>query len=202
MTSKIQWVALVAVAIIVIASCLLLSTKSVFSAAATDIQNTVYSGIVAGQLFIGGTTNASAVGQAVSAGSCNTGIYAASTTLFGVQSPFSATSTATLIITGLGQATTSTLTVGTSTVATGQTSTSVSATLANEQIATTSTFTSYSGITVGSVGYVNPGAGTFRTIQVGPSDFVVGQATSTATLIGATNYTPGLTCTYKILWSI
>lgn len=169
-------------------------------ASATDVQNTVYSGLVTLQTFVGGSTAASSVGTTVSTGTCNAGSYAASSTLFAVASPFTATSTATLqVITGTGQATTSTLLVGTSTLSTGV-PTTIGGTLVNATISTSTPFWTSGGVLAGSAGYNSPGANTFRTIVVGPSEFVVGEATSTATGVGAAQYTPGVSCTYKIEW--
>lgn len=168
--------------------------------AASDVQNTVYSGLVAAQLFIGGTTAASSVGATVSSGTCNAGSYAASSTQFAVQNPFGATSTATLFtVSGTGQSTSSSLLIGTSTQSTGILST-VSPTLVNVTVATSAPFFVAGGVTVGSTGYLSSGANTFRTVVVGPTDYIVGFSTSTATGAGAAQYTPGITCAYKIEW--
>jgi len=200
MTSKAQWVALVAVAIIAIGGYFFPQTKAIFGNAATDIQNTVYSGLTTAQLFIGNGSVAGSIGSTISTGSCNAGAYAASSTLFAVANPFNATSTVTLqVISGTGQATTSSMLVGTSTASTGI-ATTLGGTLANFSAATTSPFWVSGGVTVGSAGYTSAGANTFRTIVVSPSEFVVAEATSTATAGGAAAYTPGVACTYKLEW--
>lgn len=205
MSSKIQWVALVAVLIIAIGAYMFpTQTKEVMTnvgSSASDIQNTLYSGIVTTQMFIGGTTAASSIGTVVSTGSCNTGAYAASTTEFAIANPFNATSTVILqVIAGTGQATTTTFQVGTSTASTGIVSTTISPTMANFSAATTSPFWVSGGITVGSAGYLSAGANTFHTIVLSPNEFVVGFATTTATGGGASAFTPGVACTYKLEW--
>lgn len=190
------------VAILVIALGVLYFTKTnhTFGNSAPDVQNTVYSGIVAPQIFLGNTTAAGSIGSIASTGSCNAGSYAASSTLFAVANPFAATSTVTLqVISGTGQATTTSLAVGTSTTATGV-ATTIGGTLANISAGTTTPFWTSGGVTVGSAGYVSAGANTFRTIVVGPNDFVVAVGTSTATGAGAANYSPGLSCAYKMEW--
>lgn len=154
-------------------------------------------------LILGGAVTGPNIGsfiqEAPSIGSCNTG----TSTLFLVANPFSATSTVTVqTFSAQGNATTSTLLIGTTTKTTGQSvvSSDVSATMVNTTIATgTQAFTS-SGITVGpGTGYTSAGAGTFRTIVLGPNESVAAYATSTATGAGAANYSPAFTsCTYKL----
>lgn len=175
-----------------------------FGNSAGDVQNTVFSGVVAPQWFLGNNSTLGSIGEIPSTGSCNSGTYAASSTLFAVANPFSATSTATFqSVVGTGQATTSTFLVGTSTLSVGLVASNVSATFVNAGVATGTQFFTSPGISVGpGTGYLAPGTGTFRTVVVGPGEFVVGQATSTATGVGAANYTPGLTCTYKIRWTL
>ena len=198
MGNKILSIGVLVAIVIAITGLFFPQSKSVFGAAVTDVQNSVYSGLSTAQLFVGGSTAGTAVGTIVSTGSCVTG----TSTVFAVANPFAATSTVELIsLTVTGQATTSTLLVGTSTASTGLSSTSVSPTLANMTISTTTPNFTAGGNLVGSAGYVSPGANTFRAIVVGPSDFVAGQATSTATGSGAAGYTPGLTCSYKLRWT-
>lgn len=171
--------------------------RNAFGTAASDVQNTVYSGIVTAQLFVGGSTPASSIGQATAFGTCNSGIYAASSTLFSVQNPFNATSTVTVqVVSGMGQATSSSLQVGTSTASVGLTS-GVTAFI-NATVATSAPFWISGGVQVGSAGYNTAGANTFRTIVIGPNEFVDGYSTSTATGGGANSYVPGLTCSYKL----
>jgi hypothetical protein len=201
MTSKLQWLALVAVAIIAFGGWFFPQTRTAFGAAVTDIQNSVYSGISVPQFFLGGNSTATSIGETVSTGSCNSGAYAASSTLFAVANPFTSTSTATMqVISGTGQATTSVMLVGTSTTSTGITSTTVSPSFMNAQVATSAAFVTNPGILSGSLGYLSPGASTIRTVSIAPGDFIVGQATSTTSGMG-TNYSPGLTCAYKIRWT-
>lgn len=135
-----------------------------------------------------------------SIGTCAT---TATSTAFDVPNPTGATSTATvLIMTSQGQATSTALNVGTTTLASGLTSTSPGQSLmAGAVIATSSQATIVSGqSTMLGTGQVSAGAGTVKTIAVGPNESIGGYATSTYGGVGALNYTPGLACTYKIKW--
>ncbi len=166
-----------------------------------------------GHEFLGGNTRSTALETQETVGSCGEDVtsvagysginYAASSTLFGLQNPYAATSTATLnILNATGQATTTTLEVGTSTTATGIASATISPTFVNASVATTAPATFTPGVSVGSLGFESAGTGTFKTVQVGPKDYIVAYATSTATGAGAANYIPGLVCSYKIKWEI
>lgn len=165
--------------------------------AVTSTGNMVVS---SGETFTQGSLNSEVI-----SGTCNAGAYAASSTLFAIANPFNATSTATFDdIYGTGQATTSQLLVGTSTLSSGLASTNVSASFINNttmanSVATSSAFYFAPGTTAGSgAGFSLAGGANMRTIQVGPSDFVVGYASSTATGGGATSYVPGIGCTYNV----
>lgn len=106
----------------------------------------------------------------------------ATTTIFAVSNPFSATSTVLCpVIQGQNGTTTIDILVGTSTSSSGLTkNSSVSATLLNiTTIATSTKFFASSGVTVGpGTGFNSAGSGTFQTIVVGPSEYLVGLATS------------------------
>lgn len=65
-------------------------------------------------------------------------------------------------------------------------------------MASSSIFNIWSGITVGGLGYQSPGGSTFRTIVVGPNDYV--GIFATTTLPGFTVGIP--TCTYKETWTL
>jgi len=131
-------------------------------------------------------------------GVCNS----ATTTIFAVRNPFNATSTATVLaIEGVGNATTTTFEVGTSTKATGLAAADVSGTLiVNASVATTSGFYTASGIQSGASGsYLSPGTGSARSVVLGPTQYIAGFATTTATGAGAAGFTGGFTsCTYTI----
>jgi hypothetical protein len=154
--------------------------------------------------FLGGlafSSNTTTVGPTMRgvAGTCNT----ASSTLFAVRAPSGATSTVDVeIFTVGGNATTSTLTVGTSTLPAVTAASSISATLINGAVIATNTVPTLSGgVTVGPANsFVSAGSGTFTSIEVAPTDYIIGFATSTATGAGANSYAPGFsTCSYKII---
>lgn len=172
----------------------------------TDVSATNFTEITASvgaqlaTLFLGGVTADTSIGEQVSTGSC----ASATTTIFAVANPFSATSTVRLqSFKGIGNATTTLLYVGTSTASTGLALTNVSPTLVNAaSVATSTQFITSSGITVGSLGYLSSGSGTFPTISVGPSDYIVAFATTTATGAGAANYSGTYSsCVYKLRWA-
>jgi len=149
-----------------------------------------------GYLVTGGSYGANSVTMRVSTGTCS----AASTTLFAVANPFTATSTVVVQqIVGTGQATTSSLLVGTSTKSVGLASTDVSPTLVNSTngLATTTKFYFASGVSVGT-GFTPLGSGTSAEVGVGPSEYIVGYSTSTSATAGG--YVAGQNCTYKLLW--
>lgn len=151
-----------------------------------------------GYLVVGGAYGANSVTQKVSTGTCS----AASTTLFAVLNPFTATSTVVVQqIVGTGQATTSSLLVGTSTKSVGLAASDVSPTLVNSSngLATSTKFYFASGVSVGT-GFTALGSGTSQEVGVGPSEYVVGFSTTTASGSGGANYTGGQNCTYKLLW--
>lgn len=147
----------------------------------------------------GGVEGTGNITYRVSSGSC----ASATTTLFSVANPMTSqsTSTAMVIIRGIGQATSTALTVGTTTSAVGLTSSTVSSTLVNAAtIATTTPFYIESGLT-GSSTPTPAGSGTTREVVVGPSERIGAFATSSASGAGAAGYVGGLTsCTYRILW--
>lgn len=133
----------------------------------------------------------------------------ATTTIFAVANPFLATSTASCpILQGQNGTTTIDILVGTSTKQYLTKNSDVSATLINSTLIATSTkiFLS-SGITVGpGTGFNSSGTGTFPKIVVGPSEFLVGLATSSyagssATgKQGITNTNNTFSGTYACLW--
>lgn len=132
--------------------------------------------------------------------SCNT----ASSTLFAVAPPSSATSTVSLIVMNIGgNATTSNLLVGTSTKSTGLAASDVAPALVNSSngVSSSTVVWTSSGSVTGGGGFIASGTGTQLRIPVKPGEFVVGFSTSTATGGGAAQYSPGFTtCTYKILY--
>lgn len=133
--------------------------------------------------------------------SCNT----ASTTLFAAKPPSGATSTVDVGLLNLGgNATTTSVYVGTSTTPSPPASSNVSATLVNgAQVATNTVQWLSPGVTVGPAnGFLSSGTGTFTSIVVGPNDWLVMWATSTATGAGAAQYTPGFsTCNGKFIFN-
>ena len=157
-----------------------------------------------GPFLEGGATVATGIIEQPQITSCNQGIYAGSSTQFAIKNPNSATSTLTVLdVTATGQATTTTFLVGTSTTPGGNGSTGISATFVNATLSTSSLAFYTPGVTVGSgSGFTNAGSGTFMTIQVGPNDWVVGEATTTATGAGAAGFVPGITCLLKGQWTI
>ena len=157
---------------------------------------------VLGTFFQGGSTATTAVEQKVSAGSCNT----ATSTIFGIVNPFTATSTATVRIYGLSQATTTALIVSTTTQATGLTSALIGAgsLVVSASIASTSQFYIQSGqSTLLGTGQVSAGTSVYQTV-VGPSEYVGAYATSSIAAQGSSRAADmGFTsCTYKILWTL
>lgn len=160
---------------------------------------------VAAQSWLGGNTDATAVSTQTSVGTIsgtNSGVsYSASSTLFSAVNPYSATSTASITLYDVvGQATTSSLQVGTSTALQGLSSTSVSKSLVNAiTIATTTHYDIVSGLTTNADASAGSNS-TFR-IVVAPNVAVSAFATTTAGGNQAANYIPGLSGTYKIVWS-
>lgn len=145
------------------------------------------------ELILGSSSGV--ITQTATVGSCNS----ASSTLFAVLNPFSATSTATLVsLQAVGNATTSQLAVGTSTTSTGLGSVSQSL-VASTTVATSSAFFIASGIASGSgASYLTPATPLMRSIVVGPSQYVAGYAGASSQ---GTQYTSGFTsCTYSIRW--
>lgn len=138
--------------------------------------------------------------ETVTSGAC----ASATTTLFAVTNPFAATSTASLMILGAtGQATSTTFSVGTTSLpATASfTLSNISPSLVNGAfVATTSQFSLVSGQTgqLGS-GQISAGNSVSRII-VGPGEVIGAFGTSTATGLGAKNYTGGISCQYDIKW--
>lgn len=129
------------------------------------------------------------------------GAYVGSSTPFAFANPFAATSTCTLEdIGGSGQATSTAILVGTSSRSTGILGTTMTvAAFASSTIATSSAWM----ITPGLYGATAAGGGAQRSIQVGPSEFIVGFSTSTYGGAGALNYVNGLgsNATYKFMCS-
>jgi hypothetical protein len=157
---------------------------------------------------IGGAigTNSS-ITKAVSTGACNGTFggtsFAASSTLAVIKNPLTATSSVSIKVFGIGQATTSSLQVGTTTAPSGLAST-ISSNLVNTTngLATTTQFYIGSGMTAGlGTGQVSAGSGTIGNIIVGPAESIGLFSTSTATGAGAANYIPGQTCNFKIDWT-
>lgn len=159
-----------------------------------------------GTFFQGGhNSDPLSVASYATVGTCADG----STTLFGLANPFSATSTAQLVaLSGTDGTTTIDILVGTSTIATAPAGSNLaSPTLLKATLIATSTpFYTSSGVAVGpGTGYTEPGT-TNYTIAVGPSEYLVGQATSSypgasATGVsGITNAANTFNCTYKVLW--
>lgn len=145
-----------------------------------------------------GTTAATELQETVLVGTCATG----TSTPFDLANPFSATSTVTIeSLDVVGQATTTSLSIGTTTKSSGLASTDLSPTLANAaSIATGTEAFIISGVTAGlGSGQVSSGTGSQAKIVLGPNERIGAFATSTATGAGAANYSPALTsCTYKI----
>jgi len=158
-----------------------------------------------------GTQNQTGFQQQVSIGTCAT----ASSTIFDIANPFSATSTAQLVnFAGVGNATSTTFNVGTTTLPSGVIATTAGigtggSLVNNATIATTTAnaqtqFYLSSGIStfLGS-GQVSAGTSAIR-IVVGPSEYVAGYATTS--LSGPStglSYTGGYaSCTYKIKWEL
>lgn len=142
--------------------------------------------------------------QQESVGTCNAGAFVASSTQFVVSNPFAATSTATIdTLIGAGQATSTTFSVGTTTLSTGLALANVSPSLVNNALVSTTSVSFY--VNPGQTSALGTGQVTAGTsvnkIVVGPTENIAMFATSTYTGVGALNYTPGITCTYKIRWS-
>lgn len=150
-------------------------------------------------LALGTASGGTGVSQAVSTGSCNS----ATSTVFAVANPYSATSTAELImLSGIGNATTSSLTVGTSTRTTGLTS-ALYGILANVSISTSSSFAISGGVRNGPIGnIVDAGSASVMRIIVGPNETVGAYSTTTATGAGAAGFVNTFgSCTYKVRWT-
>ncbi len=177
---------------------------------------TCFTGVAANNVYatdamwIGSDTASTSERTIVTAGQCNV----ASTTLFSVANPFSATATVSMIISGVGQASSSNLTVGTTTnlLTSGFTQNNLSGYLAynlGPAIATTSQFFIRSGV-LSNLGTGQAPAGTSTaaiasSLLVGANEYVGAFSTSTYPISGAAvagigNYVPGLTCTYKLRW--
>ena len=158
----------------------------------------------ANSLFLeGGWTPTTAVAETATVGSCST----ATSTIFAIQNPYAATSTVTFFnISGL-VAQTSDIIVGTSTVPGGMTATStlnvtgIGGLLGMAAVATGNFYT-VAGLKVGpGTGYTTSGNGGYASnagVVVGPKEYLVGLATSTA-VTGGTGVT---SCTYKAQWDL
>lgn len=129
----------------------------------------------------------------------------ASTTLAAVLNPYSASSTVEASFTIQNGTTTIAVHVGTSTSPYPAALANVSPSLVPSlEIATGTTAHVFSGVTVGSLGYKSPGATSMRTIEVGPTDYVVFYATNDGGLggtAGITNTNNTFSGTYKLRWS-
>lgn len=130
------------------------------------------------------------------AGTCATG----TSTPFAMANPWSATSTASIVMTIVGQATSTDIEVGTTTRSTGLTAAVVSNTLIDDvTIATTTQATIASGVVLtGSA--TSAGTGSLAKIVVPADGYVGAFATSTYGDAGALNYTPSVDCQYVITW--
>jgi hypothetical protein len=131
----------------------------------------------------------------------------ATTSVFAILNPFSATSTARVRVVGQNGTTSTDILVGTSTIGYVPGNANLSSpTLINARVATSSAFDSISGIRAGAgAGYQDPGAGSYREIVVGPSQYVVGHATSsfaagTDNILGITNAVNTFSGSYLIEW--
>lgn len=156
---------------------------------------------------IGGSFNKTEV---ITAGTCAT----ASSTLFSIKNPLNATSSVSVTITGIGQASSSNLTIGTSSplLSSGYKQNDLSGSLVYNlgvAIATTSQFYIRSGQITGlGTGQAPAGTSTaavVSSILVGPTENLGAFSTSTYPIGGGAvggigNYVPGQTCTYKADW--
>ncbi len=126
----------------------------------------------------------------------------ASTTLFTMRNPFSATSTAELLyFQGLANATTTSLQVGTTTTGVG--SSLAGGSLVNgASVASSTSFLVASGLTSTLSGVqISSGSNSVTKIVVAPTQYVTGYATTTATGAGANAFTPGYTsCQGIVIW--
>ena len=148
-----------------------------------------------GEISMGSNVTTPTYNYQVLTGSC---ANAASSTLFAVKSPIG-TSTVQVFITVGGNATTSSLLVGTSTTPNYVAASSIQSIDSTNGIATSSVQTAYSGVNDVLAGMIAAGANTEKTIVVGPTQYVVGGSTSTATGAGAAQYSPNFsTCSYQI----
>jgi hypothetical protein len=128
-------------------------------------------------------------------GTCASG----TSTPFAMVNPWSATSTASIVMTITGQATSTDIEVGTTTRQTGLTAALVSNRLIDDIMVATSTQTAVaSGVDAG--GYQSAGTLSAPLIVVKSGEYVGAYSTSTYGDVGALNYTPGLTCNYSIEW--
>lgn len=133
---------------------------------------------------------------------CNQGIYVGSSTQLVIPNAFAATTTAQVtIITGAGQATTTLFSMGTTTQTTGLSLATVSDAFVNGASVATGTvsFVALPGMSTNlGTGQISAGAGTTKTVVLGPTENIGLYATSTATGAGAKFYTPGLSCVVKV----
>ncbi len=135
----------------------------------------------------------------------NSSFADATTTLAAVLNPYQASSTVEASFTIQNGTTTIAVHVGTSTTPYPATIANVSPSLVPAlEVATGTSAHTFSGVTVGSVGYKSPGATSMRTIEVGPTDYVVFYATNDSELgsvAGITNTNNTFSGTYKLRWS-
>jgi hypothetical protein len=130
-----------------------------------------------------------------SSGTCASG----TSTAFAMVNPWSATSTASIVMTITGQATSTDLEVGTTTRDTGLTAAVVSNRLIDDITVATSTQTAVaSGIDAG--GYHSPGTLSSARVVVKPGEYLGAFATSTYANELTVNYSAGLTCGYVVEW--
>lgn len=161
----------------------------------------------AGSLNRGTSTSPASIAERQVIGTCAD----ATTTIFALLNPYSATSTFELrLLTGINGTTSIALYAGSSTTAYApKNGNVVSTSVVNATpIATSTSFDISGGVGAGcGVGCPSAGAGTAIRVLVGPSQYIVGQATSSTAgayssteLQGITNTTNTFSCTYKGLW--
>lgn len=153
-----------------------------------------------GSLAFSSNVTTAGIGFQGSAGTCGS----ATSTMFSIVNPTSATSTVEIdMMTLTGQATSTTFSIGTTTKSSGLALTDISPTLVNAALVATGTqATLISGFTTNlGNGQISSGTGSVDKIVVGPNERVAGYATSTYGGVGALNYTPAVSCTYKLLWN-
>jgi hypothetical protein len=203
---KVLWGALIAVAIIAIGGYFYPPVRTALAGAisTTDYNATNLVGEFTASIGIqtpsfqqGGTTAATSVQSIVQVYSCS-GTANSTSTEFAAASPYASTGTSTATvesITVTGEATTTSLLVGTSTASTGLSpvASSVTPVVASTTVGTSTPLY----LAPGTPGYNSPGGGNFRTIQVAPSEFLVGEATSSWQ---SAQYAQGISCTVKVKW--